>query len=211
MCNAIYQTGFFIVKLYTFTNIIILIFSIIHYVVAFKPITYIADKREFMSNFEGDIAINFINAANRYLIVFLFNLMNSIILWRQYLIGGIRERVIFEAVCISVSYLDLVIESLFLLVEPGSLVSSVIPLLILSILLLLFGLYYTVVIIYTSDKVEEIFINSLKKVVNDVIAQNIEININNNPRPPEEEKQQNQAIELKEEKGGKNYEIVGEN
>jgi hypothetical protein len=164
-----------------------------------------------MSNFEGDIAINFINAANRYLIVFLFNLMNSIILWRQYLIGGIRERVIFEAVCISVSYLDLVIESLFLLVEPGSLVSSVIPLLILSILLLLFGLYYTVVIIYTSDKVEEIFINSLKKVVNDVIAQNIEININNNPRPPEEEKQQNQAIELKEEKGGKNYEIVGEN
>jgi len=211
MCNAIYQTGFFIVKLYTFTNIIILIFSIIHYVVAFKPITYIADKREFMSNFEGDIAINFINAANRYLIVFLFNLMNSIILWRQYLIGGIRERVIFEAVCISVSYLDLVIESLFLLVEPGSLVSSVIPLLILSILLLLFGLYYTVVIIYTSDKVEEIFINSLKKVVNDVIAQNIEININNNPRPHEEEKQQNQAIELKEEKGGKNYEIVGEN
>jgi len=211
MCNAIYQTGFFIVKLYTFTNIIILIFSIIHYVVAFKPITYIADKREFMSNFEGDIAINFINAANRYLIVFLFNRMNSIILWRQYLIGGIRERVIFEAVCISVSYLDLVIESLFLLVEPGSLVSSVIPLLILSILLLLFGLYYTVVIIYTSDKVEEIFINSLKKVVNDVIAQNIEININNNPRPPEEEKQQNQAIELKEEKGGKNYEIVGEN
>jgi len=164
-----------------------------------------------MSNYEGDIAINFINAANRYLIVFLFNIMNSIILWRQYLTGGIRERVMFEAVCISVSYLDLVIESLFLLFEPGSLVSSVIPLLILSILLLLFGLYYTVVIIYTSDKVEEIFIKSLKKVGNDAIGQNIEININNNPRPIEQEKEQNQGIELKEEKGGKNYEIVGEN
>ncbi len=211
MCNAIHQTGFFIVKVYTFSNIIILIFSIIHYVVAFRPITYIADKREFMSNYEGDIAINFINAANRYLIVFLFNIMNSIILWRQYLTGGIRERVMFEAVCISVSYLDLVIESLFLLFEPGSLVSSVIPLLILSILLLLFGLYYTVVIIYTSDKVEEIFIKSLKKVGNDSIGQNIEININNNPRPIEQEKEQNQGIELKEEKGGKNYEIVGEN
>jgi hypothetical protein len=76
---------------------------------------------------------------------------------------------------------------------------------------LLFGLYYTVVIIYTSDKVEEIFIKSLKKVGNDAIGQNIEININNNPRPIEQEKEQNQGIELKEEKGGKNYEIVGEN
>jgi hypothetical protein len=137
--------------------------------------------------------------------------MNSIILWRQFIVGGIRERVILEAVCISVSYLDLVIESLFLLFVPGALVSSVIPLLILSILLLLFGIYYTIVIIYTSKKVEEIFINSLKKAEIDKMAHKIQLNMNNNPRSLEEEKQQSQGIELNVEKGGKTYKIVGEN
>lgn len=210
MCNASLQSGLLIVKIYTFSNLIILVFSIIHYVVAFSPKTYISDKREFMSNFDGDIAINFISAANRYLIVFLFNCMNSIILWRQFLAGGIKERVIFEAVCIGLSYLDLVIESLFLIVQPGTLVSSVVPLFILSILVFLFGIYYSIVIIYTSEKVEEKFILSLKKAQNEAVAQNIEIQINNNPRPMEEEKEQNKEIELKEEKAGNKYGKVEE-
>ncbi|MFM7855788.1 MAG: hypothetical protein ACKO96_28670, partial [Flammeovirgaceae bacterium] len=99
-------------------------------------------------------------------------------------------------------------ESLLLIAQPGTLVSSVVPLFIRSILLFVMGIYYTVVIIYTSEKVEEKLIHFLKKAQNEAAAQNIEIKLNNPPLQIEEVKEQTKGIELNEEKGGNKYEVV---
>ena len=73
--------GLLVVKFYSFTNLFILIFSIIHYVVGSNPANYISDRKGYFANYEGDLGLIFFNIASNFMIIFFFNLMNSILLW----------------------------------------------------------------------------------------------------------------------------------
>ena len=212
MCGTNEENGLMVVRVYTFTNLIILIFSIVHFVVAYNPSNYISDTTNYMNNYEGDVALNFIGAATRFMICFLFNLMNSIILWRQFLTGGLKERIVFEAICIILTYFWLVIESIILMINPGSFVSSVVPLFVICIILFLIGIYFMVVIIINSDTLETKYIKSMTVTKPKPEGQNIEINF----QPPqvrvveEEGKENAKESQMKETKGGTAYNMVNE-
>ena len=169
--------GFLMVKFYAFTNLFIFIFSILHYVVALNPYSFISDNKKYLINFQGDLAIVFVGTANRYLIVFIFNVMNSIILWIQFIDGGIKERIIMEVVCSCLSYLELVFESIALLVKLGNYVTSVIPLFILTVIIFLQSIYFMIIIIFTAEKVEKKFIRNME-INNNKNNKNIKIDVN---------------------------------
>ena len=188
--------GLLVVKFYSFTNLFILIFSIIHYVVGSNPANYISDRKGYFANYEGDLGLIFFNIASNFMIIFFFNLMNSILLWNQYLNGGIKERVIFEGLCAFLSYLTLVLLSVYLAVDRGNFVSSVIPVLILTIIIFLMSIYFLIIIWNTAEKFEKKLINNLAKEAIKHPTQNNQLNLNRSNNNQEEVKNNN-VIELK--------------
>jgi hypothetical protein len=155
--------GLNFVRLYTFTNLLVLIFSIVHFVSAFNPSNYINDLDNYYINYQNDLGLQLMGVASRYLCLFLFNVMNSIMLWYQFSTGGIKERVLFEAVCYLLSYLELFIESIYLLVTPSTFLATVVPNFVFMLILFGLSIYIFVVIVLTSDKVEELYIKNMNE------------------------------------------------